>query len=49
MQAAYENRGDIRRIVEQMVSTYHPAINGSEKKGKIYQELYGEIAVTKAE
>ena len=49
MQTAYENRGDIRRIVEQMVSTYHPAINGSEKKGKIYQELYGEIAVTKAE
>ena len=49
MQAAYENRGDIRKIVEQMVSTYHPAINGSEKKGKIYQELYGEIAVTKAE
>ena len=49
MQAAYENRGDIRRIVEQMVSTYHPAINGSEKKGKIYQELYGEIAATKAE
>ena len=49
MQAAYENRGDIRRIVEQMVLTYHPAINGSEKKGKIYQELYGEIAATKAE
>lgn len=49
MQAAYENRGDIRRIVEQIVSTYHPAINGSEKKGKIYQELYEEIAVTKAE
>ena len=49
MQAAYENQGDICRIVEQMVSTYHPAINGSEKKGKIYQELYGEIAVTKAE
>ncbi len=49
MQAAYENRGDIRSLVEQMVSTYHPAPNGSEKKGDTYKKLYEKIAVTKAE
>ena len=49
MQAAYENQKDIRRIVEQIVSTYHPAPNGAERKGEIYQELCQEIAVTKAE
>ena len=47
MQAAYENREDIRSLVEQMVSTYHPAPNGSEKKGESYQALCEEIAVAK--
>ena len=49
MQATYENREDIRSLVEQMVSTYHPAPNGSEKKGDTYKKLYEKIAVTKAE
>ena len=34
-------------MVEQMVSTYHPEPNGSEKKGEGYQKLYQEVAVTK--
>ncbi|CVI73564.1 UDP-N-acetyl-alpha-D-glucosamine C6 dehydratase [Clostridiales bacterium CHKCI001] len=47
METAYENREDICRIVEQMVSTYHSAPNGCEKKGEGYQRLYQEVAVTK--
>ena len=47
MEAAYENREEICKMVEQMVSTYHPETNGSEKKGECYQKLYQEVAVTK--
>ncbi|HIR87516.1 MAG TPA: polysaccharide biosynthesis protein [Candidatus Fimimorpha faecalis] len=47
MEAAYENREEICKMVEQMVSTYHPETNGSEKKGEGYQKLYQEVAVTK--
>ena len=47
MEAAYENREEICKMVEQMVSTYHPAPNGSERKGESYQKLYQEVAVTK--
>ena len=47
MEAAYENREEICKMVEQMVSTYHPEPNGSEKKGEGYQKLYQEVAVTK--
>ena len=39
MVAAYENRDDIRELVETMVPTYHPAgEHGSEAKGKAYEE-----------
>ena len=47
MEAAYENREEICKMVEQMVSTYHPETNGSERKGESYQKLYQEVAVTK--
>ena len=47
MEVAYENREEICKMVEQMVSTYHPETNGSEKKGEGYQKLYQEVAVTK--
>ena len=47
MEAAYENREEICKMVEQMVSTYHPEPNGSAKKGEGYQKLYQEVAVTK--
>ena len=43
MEAAYENREEICKMVEQMVSTYHPETNGSEKKGEGYQKLYQEV------
>ena len=39
MVASYENRDDIRELVEVMVPTYHPAgEHGSEAKGKAYEE-----------
>lgn len=38
MVASYENRGDIRELVEAIVPTYHPAgENGSEAKGEAYE------------
>lgn len=40
MKACYENCEDIRDKVAEIVSTYRPAgKNGSEKKGKAYEEL----------
>ena len=39
LKACYENSKEIREIVAQMVSTYHPAgKNGSEDKGEAYEE-----------
>ena len=39
MLASYENRDDVRGLVEAMVPTYHPAgKGGSEEKGKAYEE-----------
>ena len=39
MVASYENRDDVRELVEAMVPTYRPAgANGSEAKGKAYEE-----------
>ncbi len=39
MKASYENREDIRELVEAIVPTYHPAgKHGSEEKGKAYEE-----------
>ena len=39
MVASYENRDDIRKLVEVIVPTYHPAgEHGSEAKGKAYEE-----------
>jgi len=39
MVASYENRDDIRELVEAIVPTYHPAgEHGSEAKGKAYEE-----------
>lgn len=39
MVASYENSEDIRRLVEEIVPTYHPAgKHGSEAKGKAYEE-----------
>lgn len=39
MEAAYEDRDDIRELVASVVDTYHPAgENGSEKKGKVYEQ-----------
>lgn len=38
MDAAYAGREDIREILAQVVTTYHPAgTHGSEKKGEIYE------------
>ena len=39
MEACYENREDIRELVEKIVTTYRPAgANGSEEKGQAYEE-----------
>lgn len=39
MVASYDNRDNIRELVEAMVPTYHPAgEHGSEAKGKAYEE-----------
>lgn len=45
MDAAYHNDGDICHLVEQMVSTYHPAPNGSENKGSVYEKQTEEMAI----
>ena len=44
MDAAYQNDENISVLVERMVSTYHPAPNGSEAKGTAYQEQAKEMA-----
>ena len=47
MDAAYENDDDIRRKVQAMVSTYHPAgAHGSEEKGEAYQSQIREMKQT---
>lgn len=39
MDAAYEERKDIRELVEQVVTTYHPAgRHGAEKVSEVYEE-----------
>lgn len=43
MDMAYVNAEDIRKKVEEVVTTYHPAgEHGSEKKGEVYERLLGE-------
>lgn len=43
MDMAYANAEDIRKKVEEVVTTYHPAgEHGSEKKGEVYERLLGE-------
>ncbi|MBR3474531.1 MAG: polysaccharide biosynthesis protein [Oscillospiraceae bacterium] len=43
MDAAYANREDIRSVVAEMVSTYHPAgEHGAAKKDKVYEQLMME-------
>ena len=43
MDAAYANREDIRSVVEEMVSTYHPAgEKGTGKKDEVYEQLMME-------
>ena len=47
LKACYENSKNIRDIVAEMVSTYHPAgEHGSEEKGKAYEEQIREIKLT---
>lgn len=42
MDMAYANAEDIRKKVEEVVTTYHPAgEHGSEKKGEVYERLLG--------
>ena len=49
MYASYENQIDIREKVAEIVPTYHPAgMNGTEKKGKAYEEQMREVAATRA-
>lgn len=44
MEAAYEDREDIRELVEKVVPTYHPAgRNGTERKTMAYEEQLREI------
>lgn len=46
--AAYEDREDIREIVEQFVSTYHPAgKHGTEDKGEAYEHQMMEMLAKK--
>ena len=47
MDAAYHNDENICKLVEQMVSTYHPAPNGSEDKGETYDKLRRETVGVK--
>lgn len=46
VEASYSNREDICELVEEIVPTYHPAPNGTEKKGRAYEKLAREVAVT---
>lgn len=44
MDMAYANAEDIRKKVEEVVTTYHPAgEHGSEKKGEVYERLLGHL------
>ena len=46
--AAYEDREDIREIVERFVSTYHPAgRHGTEKKTQAYEKQMMELLAKK--
>ena len=46
MVACYENRENIRELVEAIVPTYHPAgEHGSEKKGEAYEEQRRQMEV----
>ena len=46
--AAYEDREDIREVVEQYVSTYHPAgKHGTEDKGEAYEHQMMEMLAKK--
>lgn len=48
MYTSYENREDIRELVAEVVTTYHPAgKKGSQEKNKEYERLLGEVAVTR--
>lgn len=48
--AAYEDRKDIREIVETFVSTYHPAgRHGTEKKTQAYEKQMMEMLAKKTE
>ena len=48
--AAYEDRKDIREIVETYVSTYHPAgRHGTEKKTQAYEKQMMEMLAKKTE
>jgi FlaA1/EpsC-like NDP-sugar epimerase len=56
MEAAYEERADIRELVEAIVPTYHPAgEHGCEDRGVVYEQQrkqmeasgYGEVALAK--
>ena len=48
--AAYEDREDIRDIVETFVSTYHPAgKHGSEDKGEAYEQQMMEMLAKKTD
>ena len=40
MEAAYANDPNIRDLVEQIVSTYHPAPNGADKKDATFEKLH---------
>ena len=45
MEAAYNNREDIRSVVAEMVPTYHPAgEHGNDKKDATYEHLAHEAA-----
>lgn len=45
MEAAYENRRDIKELVADIVKTYHPAgVHGCEVKDKTYEELMREVS-----
>ena len=49
MEAAYEDREDIRELVAEVVNTYHPAgKHGSEKKGEAYERQVAEMSLKAA-
>lgn len=47
MEISYSNSENIFELVEEMVPTFHPAPNGTEQKGKAYEDMVKEAAVTK--